>query len=674
VTQATGDSVAPPSLAGRRAAARELLPTTGARVFGAAALAGVAVHALHAATGGGGTVVVDWLYCSLYALAAVVCVVHARAGGARAAWYTAAAGVAVWGAAEVSFRVIEPNPSAWYPALTQGLLAVGFTLAYATLVLLARARVRRFDAILALDGAVMALAATAVASLLLFPDSEYDGPAPPEGLLLAALMGLAFVLAVHALAGWRLDRLWELITLAIALNVVGDVLLVREAADNDFQRGSIADSLFVGSALLLAFAGFHAGRGGRGLLARPLGLPVPLAFAAAATAVLLFASVEGASGLVIVLAGLALAVTLVRVAVVFELLERTRHEALTDGLTGLGNRRKLLRDLDRELAAPERRPLTLALFDLDGFKGYNDTFGHPSGDALLALLADRLELAVAPGRAYRMGGDEFCAILEGDGAESREALGRGRAALEESGDGFTVTASTGAVVLHAEASDLSAALRLADARMYEVKDIGRRVEHRQTRDALLQVLSERQPGVRDRVRDVSALAVAVARRLGLDDDAVARVGRAAELYDIGKVAVPDDVLAKPGPLDSEEWGVVRQHTIAGERILRAAPSLAAAAPLVRASHERWDGAGYPDGLAGEQIPIGARIIGACDAYMAMRSVRRYGVRPSRAEALDELRRRAGEQFDPIVVDALCDEIGAETALTEPPLAQRRRLA
>ncbi len=658
----TAEGIGQGGAPGGRPLAGDVLPSASAGIFAAVGLAGIAVHALNATVGiGGGALVEDWLYCGLYAAAVIACIAHARAGEARAGWIMAAIGVTFWGGSEVSFRILEHDPHAWYPPLTQALLAVAFTCAYTTLVLLARARVKRFDSVLALDGAVAALSTTAVAALFLFPSGPSHGHKLPAEFLLGALMGLAFVLAVHALCGWRPDRLWELITIAIAINVVGDMILVNAAAENEFHRGSPADTLFVSSALLLAFAGFYAGRRGRGLLARPLGMPVVLGFAAAATCVLVLAAVDGVPGLPIALAGLAIVFTLVRMAVALRLLEHSTHDALTDGLTGLGNRRKLMQDLDRELSDPNGRPLTLALFDLDGFKAYNDTFGHPSGDALLALCADRLGEAVEPGRAYRMGGDEFCALLEGGIAASFAALQRARAALQERGDGFSVTTSFGAVALHDEATDVSGALRLADARMYEVKAMGKVVEHHQTRDALLQALSEREPGVRNRAVDVSALAVAVAGRLELDAEGVAMVGRAAELHDIGKMAVPDAILGKAGPLDADEWRIVRQHTIVGERILRAAPSLATAAPIVRWTHERWDGSGYPDGLAGEDIPLGARIIAACDAYTAMVSPRPYASSHSSADALDELRRGAGTQFDPAVVKAVCQEVASESA-------------
>jgi HD-GYP domain-containing protein (c-di-GMP phosphodiesterase class II) len=134
------------------------------------------------------------------------------------------------------------------------------------------------------------------------------------------------------------------------------------------------------------------------------------------------------------------------------------------------------------------------------------------------------------------------------------------------------------------------------------------------------------------------------------------MAHAAELHDVGKMAVPDEILNKPGPLDRVEMGFIRQHTIVGERILAAAPSLSPVARIVRASHERWDGSGYPDGLKGEAIPLAARIVAACDAYYAMTSDRPYQAAVPRVDALAELRRCAGTHFDPAVVEAVCAEV------------------
>ena len=170
-------------------------------------------------------------------------------------------------------------------------------------------------------------------------------------------------------------------------------------------------------------------------------------------------------------------------------------------------------------------------------------------------------------------------------------------ALSEHGEGFTVTASFGVVQIPSEAESSEAALQLADGRMYAHKDSRRATSRRQARDVLIQVLAEREPELRRHMADVSELAVRTGRELGLEPEELDIVARAAELHDIGKVAVPDDIIHKPGPLDDVEWRIMRQHTLVGERILAAAPALKAVARLVRLSHERWDGAGYPDGLA-----------------------------------------------------------------------------
>ena len=155
---------------------------------------------------------------------------------------------------------------------------------------------------------------------------------------------------------------------------------------------------------------------------------------------------------------------------------------------------------------------------------------------------------------------------------------------------------------------------------------------------------------------MGGLAAAVARRMRLPGEDLDVVCRAAELHDVGKMAVPDAILSKTGPLDEQEWAFMRRHTIIGERILGAAPALAPVARLVRSSHERWDGKGYPDRLRGEEIPLGSRIVAVCDAYDAMVTHRPYREPIAPADALEELRRCAGAQFDPAVVEAFCAEM------------------
>lgn len=349
---------------------------------------------------------------------------------------------------------------------------------------------------------------------------------------------------------------------------------------------------------------------------------------------------------------------------------RTSKDALTDALTCLGNRRKLVADLERELPlATPARPLGVLLCDLDGFKLYNDAFGHPAGDALLARLGRRLQLAIGKsGSVYRLGGDEFCVVVP-LGAEGIEPLAvRTIEALCERGDGFDVGATYGGVVADGELRTVEAALRAADQRLYASKSSGRRSAARQAADALLQALHERQPELDDHLHDVGDLVAAVGQRLGLADDELDLLRQAGELHDLGKVAIPDSILSKPGPLDDTEWEFVRQHPVVGERIISAAPALAQVAKLVRASHERFDGGGYPDGRAGEEIPLGARIIAVCDAYDAMIGPRPYRLGMSEELAVDELRRCAGEQFDPAIVEIFC-EVLAQTRAGAQHLAR-----
>jgi diguanylate cyclase (GGDEF)-like protein len=340
--------------------------------------------------------------------------------------------------------------------------------------------------------------------------------------------------------------------------------------------------------------------------------------------------------------------------------EVLREQAVTDPLTGLGNRRKLATDLTEWLAPAadtSAEPLVLMMFDLDGFKGYNDTFGHLAGDALLARLGGKLAAAVFPhGTAYRLGGDEFCALLPARLDQLQSMLARAAAALCERGETFAIQASCGAVLVPHEASTADYALQLADERMYARKAGRPSAVGEQTRDVLVRIMHAKQPGLPDHSTGVARLAVAVGRRLGMDAEQIDELARAAELHDIGKVGIPDAILDKPGELEAEEWEFIRQHTILGERILSAAPALRPVAKIVRASHERWDGRGYPDRLAGDQIPLAARIVAVCDAYEAITDDRCYrGARPA-DEAREELLREAGGQFDPAVVAAVLEEL------------------
>jgi diguanylate cyclase (GGDEF)-like protein len=390
-----------------------------------------------------------------------------------------------------------------------------------------------------------------------------------------------------------------------------------------------------------------------------------MASAAVALALLGYHLVSPLEALVVGSAAIILALVLLRMSAALRehsrQLAHSREEALTDPLTGLGNRRRLLADLDRAVGgAREDAPRALLLLDLDGFKLYNDRYGHPAGDDLLSRLGRRLDGAAGTlGRAYRLGGDEFCVIAPGGDEEAQALAGACTAALSERSDGVDITSSHGIVILPRDARDSGEALKQADQRVYAQK--GRRQRFsvsRQTGNALLQALQERDPRLRDHLGQVAELALGTGQRLGLSDEELDDLVCAAELHDVGKVGVPTEILQKCGPLDEVEWSVMHGHTIAGHRILSAAPALSPVAKIVRSSHERYDGLGYPDGLSGAKIPLGARIIAVCDAYDAMTTDRPYQRAIDREGALAELCRCAGYQFDPDVVAAFCDWIEA----------------
>jgi two-component system, cell cycle response regulator len=370
---------------------------------------------------------------------------------------------------------------------------------------------------------------------------------------------------------------------------------------------------------------------------------------------------------VVLAAVLAVAVGLVLLAGAAFALRRGRSQAVhaetTDALTGLRNRRGLELDLSRQAgAAGWHDPAVLVLSDLNGFKTYNDTFGRVAGDMLLARFGRSLAAAVAGrGTAYRVGGDEFAVLARPGRAGVAEVVEATGGALTERGDGFAISAACGSIVLPDEATVADEALRLADLRLYEAKT-GRGVPvDLQTINVLLRALYERDPDLAQRFAHTTRLADGVCRRLGLSEAERAAIGQAAQVHDIGKVAVPDGILTKSGPLDDEEWTFLRQTPAVGERIATATTALSPLAPMIRACREWFDGTGYPDGLAGEAIPLGARVISACSAVAAMSATRPYAAAWDLLRVTVELRRLAGAQFDPRVVSVLLEELSEATS-------------
>jgi diguanylate cyclase (GGDEF)-like protein len=639
------------------------------------------VHAAHALTGFGPPGVDrfmdDWLYDGFMVACAAMCLARAVLVRAeRPAWLVLGLGLASWGIGEIYwslFFVGDPSPPA--PSVADGFYLALYPALYVAVVLLGRSRMRAFRTSMWLDGAIGGLAVAAVAAALIFEPvlhSTGGGAAAVATNLaypLADLLLLGLLAGLLAMTGWRPGRSLGLVALGLAANGVADGVYLYQVANSSYVDGSILDSAWVLSMFLFAAAAWQrppAGPRTEALTTWRL-LSAPAVAGVVAIGVLAYGNVAKVGALAAALAVAALGGLILRVgASVRENLRQlavSRIDALTDPLTGLRNRRALLDDLAAALAMADARPSVLAIFDLNGFKYYNDSFGHPAGDSLLQRLGRQLAWHVTGrGVAYRLGGDEFCILVPLGDEEPQSMAAEAAAVLLEEGEGFTIGASFGEVVLTPELTSGSEALRAADQRLYASKRFAATSAAAQTRDVLLSVIGEGNPDLVEHLGDVSRLARRVGQRLGLVGVDLEDLCRAAELHDIGKAGIPQEILQKPGPLTADERAFMQRHSVIGERILAAAPVLRTVARIVRAAHEQYDGTGYPDRIAGEQIPLAARIVAVCDAYDAMISDRPYRAAMPRAAAIAELERCAGTQFDPAVVAAAVAVLQTRAAL------------
>jgi diguanylate cyclase (GGDEF)-like protein/putative nucleotidyltransferase with HDIG domain len=395
-----------------------------------------------------------------------------------------------------------------------------------------------------------------------------------------------------------------------------------------------------------------------------------------------------------------LSAALVGPVVAIALYQRSVHRelkamrlALTDPLTGLGNHRHFYEQLEREaLAADNAHPLSLCLLDVDDFKQINDLYGHPVGDQALVRVADRLR---QDGEAFRIGGDEFALLLPGKTA--REAIEIAEGVIGRVSE--TAQLSAGIVTYPDHGVERSELMRVADSALYLAKEHGKN-RVRVYRPDLLELAELRRlaegPDRAARLRAAASLAHAVdardaytgshsymvgelsarvAKRMGLETEQVELARLAGSLHDLGKLAIPEEILRKPGPLNEAERLVLERHPQIGFRMLDSL-GIEPVASWVLHHHERWDGDGYPDRLGEDAIPLGSRILFVADAYDAMTTDRVYRSKLSHDRAISELERCAGTQFDPEVVAALLEELGEEgtarTAAAGSTSSRRRR--
>ena len=368
-----------------------------------------------------------------------------------------------------------------------------------------------------------------------------------------------------------------------------------------------------------------------------------------------------------------------------ERLKQALRESSTDPLTGIANHRAFQERLDSAVAAAARsgEPLALVALDLDHLKRINDTCGHVAGDRVITAVGRELDAACGErDLCARTGGDEFAILCPGrDRAGATELAERVAAAIGalsiqrltglEAPAGLAPSASHGVAALAADVTTKDELVHAADTALYEIKF--KRPDHRavvgaapaaptsQLHDvvrALALAVDAKDSGTQSHCETVAHLAVAAGRALRLDDAELEALRRAALLHDVGKIGTPDAVLLKPARLTDEEFRVMKEHPGLGYRIVRSAGLPDREAAWVLHHHEHLDGSGYPHGLRGDEIPLQSRIILVADAFEAMTSDRPYRRgRPADA-AVAELRRCAGQQFDPAVVEVVASIVSA----------------
>jgi diguanylate cyclase (GGDEF)-like protein len=422
-------------------------------------------------------------YDAVILAAGITCIARSRsAGRERGAWLAIGASILAWGAAEVYWYVaILDDPSPPYPSPADAGYLAFYPLAVLGLLLLVRARVEEIDWRLWMDGAIAALGAAALGAAFVFDFAAAQTSGAPIGVAtslaypLGDIVVLAMVVGIVALTGWRPGRAWTPLLLGIAAMSVADVAYTLQSTDLGLPEGIWMEPIYLVAAAFLGIAAWQSRSGEIRSRPRSSGwreLIVPALFAGVMLGLFGMQFVSTTSSLSTVLWAATMVAVIVRLAIGDRENRALLEQVRTDPLTGLGSRGSLQVDLDQRCAsATELSPIAVALFDLNGFKRFNDTFGHPEGDELLARLGRRLREALGDdGLAFRVGGDEFCVILVGPSERFDSELAAAASALTWSERGVDVSASWGMAKVPKEAGSPRDALQLADLRMYAQKE------------------------------------------------------------------------------------------------------------------------------------------------------------------------------------------------------------
>ncbi len=642
---------------------------------------------------GHGTLVQGFIYCAVSASAAVAVGYSVHRGWARPRlpWLLIGAAQVIYAVADCTFYFeYDVLGDTSFPALADIFYLATYPAYIAGLLTLIHHRVRRRDLATLVDAAIVAVVAGMLSWLyLIAPLTHTDSP------ILATLTSTAYpvmdlaLLAVGlrlVLGTGRRPAAFLMLTGSLGLLLLADTLYAWQQLAGVYQNGNFLDAIWLGSYLLLGTTALHprVARIGEpntstGIGVRPARIVVLCAAGLVAPAVLLDEYLLGRTQDTPLIAAVCGALFILVITRMTGLVADQRRLAVTDLLTGLHTRRFLENRLPVELSRARRvgTPLAVLIVDVDHFKAVNDRYGHPAGDRALQEIARRLRTETRAGDVLaRYGGEEFAVLAPNIGTTEVSSLAErlrrsvSKYPITVSEDStVTVTVSVGTASYPVQGDMPGKLVEVADRALYSAKSLGRDTivaggiyepelaapesEQHAMVEYLCRLADEVDANLSssEHGRATGRWAAMVAAEMGLEQQAIRRAALAGRLHDIGKIVIPKAVLRKPSALSAAEWKLMHEHPDHGYRLARAVPGLEETAKVIRQHHERYDGSGYPDGLARTEIRPEARILAVCDSWATMLSHRRYQKLRTPEEAVAELRRARGRRFDPEMVDA-----------------------
>ncbi|MEV4320164.1 diguanylate cyclase [Actinocrispum sp. NPDC049592] len=641
---------------------------------------------------GGGVVPRVVLYClvSTSASIAVFIGVWRHRPRPRLPWLLLGASQVIYAAADAFFYVSHYLLNVLdYPSIADVLYLAHYPLVVAGLLLLIRRRAPGRDWPSLLDAAVIAVVAAMLSWLYVIgPQARLDSPALVKvaslGYPVADLALLSVALPLILRSGSRPRAYFLLIANLVGI-MAADTMYVLQQLEGTYSTGNFLDAVWLTANLALGAAALDPTMSRLGerpppqdTSLGPVRIAVTFAAALVAPATLIIQFLTDSIQDVLVVAVACAVLFLLTILRLVGLVAAQRKLAITDSLTGLYTRRFFEAQLPIELARAKRTGTSAAvlLIDVDRFKSINDRYGHPAGDRVLVEISARLRSTVRGGEVLaRYGGEEFALLSPNVEPKDvpiiadrlrKQVAASPIVAAENTWVAVTVSVGSASYPLHGEQP--SELVSMADRALYAAKASGRdrivvspvSANGSDADRLLVDYLCE----IADRVdgwlssyehsRAIGRWSSMLAGELGLATTSVRSAELAGRLHDVGKIVIPESVLRKPGALSEDEWRLVRRHPDFGFQLARMLPGYDNVAKVIRQHHERYDGAGYPEGLAGQEIRIEARVLAVCDSWAAMRSDRPYQTARTEDESRAQIQAGRGSQFDPDVADLFLD--------------------